>query len=682
MSQPDEPRLKQADCTLLRDEQLVDRYNSVYRVLNDATRELPKFRDREVVAEARTELEQLALVLQKKRFFIGFIGPSQIGKSATVCNLLSVDEQNAPTPQGSGGPTTSVPTRTIPKPPAPGAENTVSLHYFTKAEFLARVRDICDLVKIRFDDTDLRQVRDAAKAKQQDEPHFKAADMEVLVRLLDAALAFPAVLEKNGEPVKGVWKERRIYATHQNTPSQYTLLREVSIEFVTDAVSPEVEMIDLPGIDVDKGSDARLTLAFVNDLDGAFMFQAGQQVKSAAIAQLAEKMRVVHGRTLGERIWMVITRCDDLNELQTQGPRDHADQPTMFCHLAELMKQQGIKSGNVHFVGNEYYQERLKQGMDDAHRASEALVNRYPVVLQFQADGRPLVPERCERNTGQVAPWEQFVLNGGIPALRETMQTKVADSVRAQTHLKITQRLHAVIDQLSAALHAAEQQSDMSVEEMMRAARWSGELDQLSTDIGRDARYSQDAAAAISRTLGGVIGTWGEPTRGGLAENHKNLTGMLGKAGLDEATKQTVAVVKLVQSELETRSKVQPPPQAAGLPTPLDHWSTVGAKFLEQGKTADDEPFRLPIFDGIRQDPNPVAAGGQEMTGGDYLTVMRCKAGRVARVFASRLVHEIQGHLRRLQQRYRAVGSEIDHIDADQRERYAKYRAELERLRN
>jgi hypothetical protein len=61
---------------------------------------------------------------------------------------------------------------------------------------------------------------------------------------------------------------------------------------------------------------------------------------------------------------------------------------------------------------------------------------------------------------------------------------------------------------------------------------------------------------------------------------------------------------------------------------------------------------------------------------------MRSKAGRVARVFASRLVHEIQMHLHRLQQRYRAVGSEIDHIDADQRERYAKYRTELDRLRH
>ena len=674
------PRLDPARCTLLRDEHLVGRYNALNDVLDEATRELPRFADREVVTEVRGILSRLADVLTKKRFFIGFIGPSQVGKSATVCNLLSVDEENAPTPQGSSGPTTSVPTRTVPKPPAPGAENSISLHYFSEAEFLTRVRDICDLVKIRSDDG-LPQIREAAVLKQQENPHFKAADMEVLLKLIDAALAFPEVLEKEGRVEQGVWKDRRLYATHQNTPSKYTLLREVSIEFVTDSVSPEVEMIDLPGIDVDKGSDARLTLAFLQDLDGAFMFQQGQQVKSAAIAKLAERMRDFHGRTLGERIWMVITRCDALNELQTRGPRDRDDQPTMFCHLAELMKQQGIKGGNVHFVGNEYYHQRLKEGLTETQQASDSLANRYPTVLQFDADGVPVIPERCVRNEGQVAPWKQFVLNGGIPALRETMQTKVADSVREQTRRSVTQQIVAVIDKLTGALQAAEQQSGMTVEEMMRAAHWSGELDRMADEIGRDPKYSQDAATAIAVTLGVVISSWGRPTRGGLADNHKNLAGMLTHAGLHEATAQTSEVVKLVKGELEKRSKSQPPPKATGLPTPVEHWSTVAASFLDLGKTANGQQFRGPIFDGIREDSSPVTEGGQQMGAEDYLAVMRSKVGRVSRVFVSRLVHEMQGHIHRLQQRYRAVGSEIDHIDADQRERYARYRTALDRLR-
>ena len=42
-------------------------------------------------------------------------------------------------------------------------------------------------------------------------------------------------------------------------------------------------MVDLPGLGVDKESDARLTLAFLHQLDGAFMFQSGHQVKAGAV---------------------------------------------------------------------------------------------------------------------------------------------------------------------------------------------------------------------------------------------------------------------------------------------------------------------------------------------------------------------------------------------------------------
>lgn len=675
------PRVDPADCLLLRDERLVSRFNAVHDVLENAARDLPRFASRQVVADVRIEMDEIARKLTKKRFCIGFIGPSQVGKSATVCNLLSVSEENAPTPQGSSGPTTSVPTRTVPTPPAPNAVNAVALHYFSRPEFLERVRDICDLVKIRFDE-DLPQVREAALAKQQEDPHFKAADVAVLVKLLDAAIAFPEVIEPAGRVEPGVWQDRRLYATHQNTPSKYTLLREVAIEFVTDAVSPEIEMIDLPGIDVDKGSDARLTLAFVRELDGAFMFQQGQQVKAGAIAQLAERMREFHGRTLGERVWMVITRCDALNELQTHGPRDRDDQPTMFCHLAELMAQQGIKGGNVHFVGNEYYQERLKQGLTPMQRASDSLVTRYPTVLRFTAEGLPIAPDRCRANAGQLAPWEQFVLNGGIPGLRETMQTKVADSVREQTRREIAARVLRVIDQITAALQAAEQQSGMSVEEMMRAARWSGELDALADEIGREACYSQDASAAITRTLGGVIDRFGSPTRGELTENHRHLAGMLTQAGLAEAESQTSVVASLVRTQLERRSQEQPPPKAADLPTPLEHWSNVVANHLADGRTVEGQEFRAPILACIRDDPAPVAEGGQQLAAADYLAVMRAKAGRVARIYASRLVLEMQRHLLGLQRRYRAVATEMDRLDAQKREQYAKYRAELDRLRN
>jgi GTP-binding protein EngB required for normal cell division len=675
------PPLDPATCVLLRDDRLVERFNSVNAILDEAARELPRFGERQVVADVRAQLAQLADTMTRERFAIGFIGPSQVGKSMTVSNLLSVAEADAPSPQGGSGPTTSVPTRLVPIPPSAGAANGITLRYFSTQEFRERIRDLCDLVKIQYDE-DPRRLRDRVRAQQAENPHFKAADHVVLLGLLDAKIDFPDVVTDVGRVEEGDYAQRRVYATHQGASSKYTLLREVEIRFVTDAVSPEVEMVDLPGLGVDKESDARLTLAFLHQLDGAFMFQSGHQVKASAVSQLAEKMREQYARTLGERIWMVVTRCDDLNEVQLHGPADMVEQPAMFCHLSEAMRQQGIKAGNVIFVGNGYYQDRVAAGVADTAGVSEALRDRYPRVLRFDGDGRPVVPERCGRNPGQVEPWTRFVLDSGVPALRETMQTKVAEAVREQTRRDVSERLVAAIERLNATLLAAEQQSGMTIEEMLRASRWSGELDALADDIGRDPRYSRAAATAIETTLGEVIGTWGDPTRGGLAMNHANMAGMLVKAGLHEAAVQTDAISREVHDELERRSADEPPPQAVGLPTPLEFWKGVVEKHISLGQTADGGEFRGPILRGISDDPSPVADGGKDMTADDYLTVMRAKVARTARVFVSRLVREIQGHLHRLQGRYRALGTEVDHIDRDKRERYAFYRAALDSLRS
>ena len=211
------PPLDKSACSLLRDDDLVDRYNAVQEILERAAKELPRFEQREVVADARDELAKLAVTMTKKRFKVGFIGPSQIGKSKTVINLLGVANKDGPTPPGSGGATTAVPSRTSHRPPADGVENTISLHYFSKPEFLQRVKDICAIVGIRFDEN-LQEVRKATLAKQEEDPHSKAADMTVLLNLIEAATQFPDALHEAGLVEKGTWADRADYMCHPHPP--------------------------------------------------------------------------------------------------------------------------------------------------------------------------------------------------------------------------------------------------------------------------------------------------------------------------------------------------------------------------------------------------------------------------------------------------------------------------------
>lgn len=688
-SPPTRHKLEAARCPLLKGEDadkderlvLVERFNAVSDILANAAEALPQFRERAVVAQVRDELARLEKTMTKQRFRIGFIGPSQSGKSTTISNLLAIaTDAEAPTPRGNGAPTTSVPTRIVPLPTASGGANAIRLCYYSRAELRERICDICDLLKLPYNE-DASRLREAVRQQHAEKPYFKAADHLVLLRLLDAALKFPEVIRDEAHHTTGDYGQRRVYLTHQDEPSEYTLLREVQIDFLTDAIHPDVEMVDLPGLGVDKESDDLLTLSLVHTLDGAFMFQESTQLAAVEVAKLAERMRQQYARTLGERLWMVVTRCDSIDELGLEGPADEPNSRSVFCHLDSVLGRQGIKPTNVIFVGNVYYKAREAGKLKDAEPPSEALRRAYPVLLRFHDDGRVVTPGKCLKYPGQVEPWQQFVLSSGIPRLRDTMQTNVAAEIREQTRRDVRLQLSGIIDNLADALMSAEQQAGMSPEEIMQAAAWGGVLDRLSDEIGRDGVYSCDVAKAIEQTLGAEIGKFGRLDRGDLVAKHEQLAGLLSIAGLHAAEQQTERVLTLVQTRLEDQVRAQAPPDAAGLPKPLEHWAG-GAKCLGRGETCDGCNFRKPIFMGFREDPSPFADGGLSMAAADYHRVMASKAARVARVYGSRLVHEIQSHLLLLQARYRAVATEIDHIDRDRREQYAKYRADLERLRN
>lgn len=683
------PQLNHESCRLLQAEDLVDRFNAVDQVLEEATQKLPRFAERDVIARVKANLGELAEAMTKKRFSIGFIGPSQAGKSTTVGNLLSVSKDECPAPQGSGGPTTSVPTRLVPvAEPDPrckgGERHLIELQYMTKAQFRDRIRDICRLCKLEYDDN-VRALLEATRQQTAEQPHFKAPDHGVLIGLLQAALEFPDVIQETPKVEVGDFARRRDYATHQEKTSKYTLLREVRIHFVTDAMSHDIDMIDLPGLGVDKESDDALTLAFLPQLDGAFMFQESHQMKSATVSTLAETMREQHRNTLGGRVWMVVTKCDNLNELQIQGPPEDPDQPSAFCHLADTLKNQGLGGDAVIFVGNFYYTKLLglpRQADGSLGLPTPEIRAQFETVVKFDAEGNPLVPERCQKYPGQVEPWKRFVLDGGLSNLRETMQTKVAESVRAQTRRSVSDRLSKIIGDLIAALEIAEQQSGMTMEQMRSAAMWSGRLSAIAESVAHEPRFVQPLVEVVERSMDSLLEGWGMPADRNLAANHSNLARVLARSGTEEAGVQTRNVVAEVKKAIEEETSRQPPPDAPGLETPLEHWGTVTADYLEPGRTPGRGEFRQAVFAGIETDPNPFEAGGHDpMSPADYQDVMRRKLRRVSQIYGTCLVTEVRRHIESLASRYRAVGNDADRVDSGAKALYADFRQRLTALR-
>jgi hypothetical protein len=634
-------------------------------------------------------MAKIAATMTRKRFSIGFIGPSQAGKSTTVGNLLSVSKDECPAPQGSGGPTTSVPTRLVPcAAPDPrcqaGERHLIELQYMTKAEFRERIRDICKLCKLPYDDN-ARSLIEAAMKQTAEQPHFKAPDHAVLIGLLRAAMEFPDVIQETAKVEVGQFSKRRDYATHQEKPTKYTLLREVRIHYVTDAMSHDIDMIDLPGLGVDKESDDALTLAFLPHLDGAFMFQESHQMKSATVSTLAEPMRDQHRNTLGGRVWMVVTKCDALNDLQLNGPPEDPSQPSAFCHLNDTLKNQGLGGDSVIFVGNAYYVALLglpRQDDGSLSRPSPEVCVRFPTVVKFDAGGEPVVPDRCRKYPGQVEPWRRFVLDGGLSHLRETMQSKVAESVRAQTGKAVRERLVKVVEGLISALEIAEQQSGMSMEQMRAAALWSGRLSGIADTVTHDPRFVQPLVEKVEKNMDHLLEGWGMPADRNLAANHQNLARVLARSGAEEAGLQTRSMVAEVKRLIEDENGRQAAPEAPGLDTPLQHWARVSEDYIEPGRAPGKVEFRQPIFAGIETDPSPIEGSGQHaITIHDYIDIVRRKIRRTSHVYGSRLIQEVRKHIESLAERYRAVGSEVDRVDPGSKALYAEFRSRLAALR-
>ena len=683
------PKLTYDACRLLQDHQLVDRFNEIGRILEEASAKLPRFAERELIARVRQDMAALAETMTRKRFSIGFIGPSQAGKSTTVGNLLSVSKDECPAPQGSGGPTTSVPTRLVPVPEPhsqckPGERHLIELQYMTKSQFRDRVKDICRLCKLTYDDN-VRALLDTAQKQTAAEPHFKAPDHAVLIGLLKASLECAEAIQETPKVEVGDFSKRRDYATHQEKPSKYTLLREVRIHFVTDAMSHDIDMIDLPGLGVDKESDDALTLAFLPQLDGAFIFQESHQMKSSTVSTLAEPMRDQHKNTLGGRVWMVVTKCDALNELQLSGPPEDQTQPSAFCHLNDTLKNQGLGGDAVIFVGNAYYVKLLslpRQTDGTLSPPTPEIRTQFETVLHFDEQDEPIIPERCRRYPGQVAPWRRFVLDGGLSHLRETMQSKVAESVRSQTRRAVADKLTKVVESLISAREIAEQQSGMSVEQMRAAALWSGNLLAIADEVAHDARFIQPLVDVVEKNMDTLLEGWGMPSDRNLVANHAHLARVLARAGTEEAGTQTRIVVAEVKKTIEEESGKQPPPEAPGIDTPLQFWARVSEDYLEPGRSAGRQEFRQPSFAGLESDPSPFDGVGQQaISTDDYLDIMRRKIRRVSQVYGSRLIHEVRGHIEGLAHRYREVGNEGDRIDPGAQALYADFRSRLTALR-
>ena len=428
---------------------------------------LPQLWGQDKTKEMAARLERLKEQMQRPRYYVGFLGRSQVGKSSTLNSILKAPEGEGPGTGGAGAPMTSNITRLHRLPAGQGPGHQVTLVYMTPEQYKRRRDDLCSFLGFRSDESDdavLAQLEEILR-RERDDPDAasrptsdKTEDRRYLAQLLRSYKTFSALVTEPALREKGDYAKRKEYTNHPREQSawQYLLLSQVDIAYETESISPKIELIDLPGLGARLFSDDRLTETFLPQLDGALVFQSSEQVAAKEaydlLAKLGSRFRRMEGR-----VWMIFTRFDGLT-------KDHhgatAEAPNIFENISKTLADNKVPPEQVLLVGNEFHKQLLRP--DGRVGAPSPDLLRAVLKLDLDENDRPKVPEGFKKYDKLVPAFLEVVKDGGIGKVREVIGESLAEQVEAEVREAVDAELRSLKSELVRLLRTAEE-----------AARWT-----------------------------------------------------------------------------------------------------------------------------------------------------------------------------------------------------------------
>ena len=485
---------------------LIDDFDRLESQFDRVAKTLPHVGERDDYGKLRAELEALRLKMQQPRYYVGFLGRSQVGKSSTLNNVLAALPGEEPCTGGKGAPATSTATR-IYRNPEPAANHGCNLKFLTAEEFARRRDGLCETLNLRADlpndrlvaDLDAR-IKKAEEAPVEDEYAPKAPsegdqveDYRFFRRLLRSRAQFPDAIRKSDEEVVGDFARRAEYTNHPegDAPWRHALLRQVEIPYRTEMISEKIELIDLPGLGARMRADDLLTEGFLHELDGALIFQSSEQVASKEAYDLLEKLGNQFPRMRG-RVWMVITRADSISRVSLG-----YDSPTsIFDNVAKILEDKKVPLSQVLMAGNEFHRKAKEEpGGLPPSRVCDLL------NLDRDGSGNPVLPRAFEKHPDLLAAYREVMADGGIARLRDVIGRLLAEEVEREVRDEVAKRVASIRKRLGSLVRTARDASQMSKGSFRAAVDWRVGLQLLTQDLGRDRNILEGSASAVADHL-------------------------------------------------------------------------------------------------------------------------------------------------------------------------------------
>lgn len=418
-----------------RTQRILDLYNAAAKQLELLTATFPELvRSDAQVTKLVEELQRILRELQKKSYSIGFIGPTQSGKSTTVNYVLdATDPADQPCREGHGDNTTSTVSRIV------RGERSVRLHYMSPEKFAQKRERLCqasgfdpassDDDILRQADQRLADVRNGAAQPLPDGEQILEHDIIVLKALLTAYKRYHHELPRWLENIRNEpFASRTRFVNYgKGADEANPLLNEAIIGFDSNHLSERLQIFDLPGPGAKSSIDEWTTRQFLPQMDGIMLFLNCTRLGDESVERLFNELRMRFRERTSKRVWIVMTRWDGPTSAALDGEHSEKNSESVFTAIRKMLDEKQLPQAQMRFVCGPWYTAN-DESFVKTHFRSRLGSDRLPAGLQACPELQPHFEELFKR--GGILSLRSLILE----ALPRDVCSEILES--AETSLK------------------------------------------------------------------------------------------------------------------------------------------------------------------------------------------------------------------------------------------------------
>lgn len=450
-----------------------------------------EMRDDPTVKPLVNEMERVRNSLAKSHYAIGFIGPTQSGKSTAFNYVLdAVDTDDQPCKEGGGDNTTATVSRIR------RGKRSLSLIYMTPSQ-LDKKRELLCRVTAFDPDVDDRDILSRVPARMAEVQNGRTEhllanepilprDVELLKELLETVvvsgrlIADPAVVDDS----RGYEHRERFLNYGSDSDPAKTLLREARLCFESEHLPDELEMFDLPGPGAKSSVDKWTTRQYLPEMDGVMLFVNATKLGDQAVEELYGDLRSIFKERIGRRVWIVFTRWDGPTRPALVGDGKQC----VFSSIDAFLKEKKVDPKQVRFVCAPWYlTSDPKTRVTDHFRERLKGDSAIPLTLKLYSQFEPAFQELFD--------------GGGIPSLRKLILQELPQDVRAEIATSSSQSLDRICTGLHRRFQNEVRRRTANEQQQSVASRCKKLMDELLARIEDELAPYESAATALRESL-------------------------------------------------------------------------------------------------------------------------------------------------------------------------------------